>query len=96
MALFDSQTIKEPFLTAYQLFHLSLALIRTDADIDRAPTDLAMRVRRAMADHNLALPLPLLFADTNWEMPCFGFLLNPVTDKLDLGAPTRWVLPALP
>jgi hypothetical protein len=40
--------------------------------------------RAAMRKLGLCHPGPLLFADTNWENSYFGFVLDPVTNELDL------------
>lgn len=41
-------------------------------------------------------PEPLLFADTNWSTWCFGWILNPLTEKLELWRCQRTGTQAIP
>ncbi len=42
------------------------------------------RIVERMRERGLAMPAPLIFADTNWVRYRFGFALNPGTGRLDL------------
>ncbi|NGX46971.1 MAG: hypothetical protein K1000chlam3_00340, partial [Chlamydiae bacterium] len=46
--------------------------------------DLHLEVARLMEQKKLAPPRPLIFADTNWSKFYFSFLVNPVTNELEL------------
>ncbi len=46
--------------------------------------DISLLISRTAQDNGLAMPTPLLFADTNWMQDYFGFVVNPGTGKLEL------------
>lgn len=70
-------------LPASALYGVCLASIAV-AEGDRSSTDLPGRLRRLMERLGLAMPSPILFADTNWIQEQFGFLVNPGTGELEL------------
>jgi hypothetical protein len=103
MRLYDSLSpaISEAqLLTPRQLQNICQGLLMLDSVKVTSEADIAWIVRDAMRQLELAMPAPIIFADTNWVQEYFGFLVNPGTGELGLwrvdylgieGAPmTRW------
>jgi hypothetical protein len=103
MRLYDSltPTISEAqLLTPQQVQSICQGLFMLDRAKVTSDVDIAWLVRDAMRQLGLAMPAPVIFADTNWVQEYFGFLVNPGTCELGLwrvdylgseGAPmTRW------
>jgi hypothetical protein len=44
----------------------------------------ALELRQEMARFGLCLPLPVFFADSNWDHYHFAFVLSPGTDQLEI------------
>ncbi len=72
-----------PVLPASALYGVCLASIAV-AGGERSATDLPGRLRRLIERLGLAMPRPILFADTNWTQEKFGFLVNPGTGELEM------------
>ncbi|MGE3953975.1 MAG: hypothetical protein AB7F31_02100 [Parachlamydiales bacterium] len=73
-----------PLLAADQLYNICLSCAIIEGGGAYSAEDLPWQIRSALAHRGYALPLPLLFADSNWEGQLFGFAVNPGTLKLDL------------
>lgn len=73
-----------PFVTAHQLQQICkaiicLALLQTATSIDYH-----LLVAEAAQKLHLAMPSPVIFADSNWLKDYFGFVVNPGTAQLEL------------
>jgi hypothetical protein len=75
-------------------FCLSLALLLNQSTT--APADWPWAIRHAQQRLGLALPAPVLFADSNWSQNYFGFLVNPGTEQLEFWRTDYLALNPLP
>ncbi len=91
-------------MDAKMLRNICLSILCYKLKKTRTKTDYQWEVAQAARKHGYALPLPIIFADTNWVKDYFGFVYNPMTEELGLwrvdytgteGAPmhswTKWV-----
>lgn len=86
--------------SAEEVQEICLGLVMRKTKRPTASYDVAWHLREAMRQCGLALPAPVVWADTNWVDNYFAFLVNPGTGELDLwrvdyigsqGAPmSRW------
>lgn len=82
---FDQKVKRVPtFVTSRELYELCLALLMLKHDSATSQENLPLQLRQMMQEQNLALPAPIIFADTNWTKDHFGFVVNPGTDQLEL------------
>lgn len=80
-----SQWPQRPFLIgAMQFYQILLALIVRHVGRTTSPLDWPLALRKEMARAEALSPLPLIFADTNWNHQRFALLVNPGTLKCDL------------
>lgn len=95
---------KYEMMDAKQLRSLCLAILCYKTGKTRSARDYHWEVAQAARKHGYAMPLPIVFADTNWVKDHFGFVYSPMTEALELwrvdytgveGAPmsswTHWV-----
>lgn len=86
LSLFDQLPLSRntPIMSAYQLQEICKALICLSGLATTSPQDYHLAVSLAAQELGLALPMPLIFADTNWSKDEFGFVVNPGTGKVEL------------
>lgn len=71
-------------MDAAMLRSLCLAQICLKSGVTSAPADYHFQVAQAARKHGYALPLPVVFADTNWVKEYFAFVFSPMTEELEL------------
>ena len=64
-------------LIAQKLIEMSLGSTRTSIALPQ-------KILKTMQKCEFAYPAPILFADTNWVCKCFGFIVGPATQELEL------------
>lgn len=74
----------ERFVTAQALQDICKALLSLALQETSMPLDYPLLIAQAAYELDLALPLPVQFADTNWVKEDFAFVVNPGTGKLEL------------
>jgi hypothetical protein len=74
----------ESFITAKNIKECAKALYIKHKQSPLNGFDLHAYVEETARKHRLAPPPPLLFADTNWSVYFFSFLVNPGTNELEL------------
>lgn len=75
---------KHHVISAKQLREICLSLMILSLGQVTASQDYYEAITEAMRASSLALPKPIIFADTNWIKDYFGFVVNPGTETLDL------------
>lgn len=73
-----------PVLGARQLQDICKALLCLSEGSLTTKHDYHLHVSLAAQKLGFAMPMPLIFADTNWVKEMFGFAINPGTGKLEL------------
>lgn len=73
-----------PVIGAQQLQDICKALLCLNKLSTTAFYDYHLDISLAAQKLGLAMPAPLLFADTNWVKDMFGFTVNPGTGRLEL------------
>lgn len=68
---------------ARQLQDICLGLLCLDADSPSSSLPFHEWISRAAQKMGYAMPLPVLFADTNWVKDYFAFVVNPGTHQVD-------------
>jgi hypothetical protein len=71
-------------ITAPTLQNICKALICIFIDNTCSPIDFHKEVSLAAQKLRLAMPLPILFADTNWVRDYFAFMINPGNQRWEL------------
>ena len=72
------------FITAKRLREICLSLIMLSIGDVTSAVDWYAIVSRAMQKKKFSMPMPVIFADTNWVKDYFGFVVNPGTEELEL------------
>lgn len=75
---------KGAWIDAQTLQDACLALLCLSLGKTALPVNLTQQVIHAAQELRFAMPLPILFADTNWINDLFGFLVNPGTGDFEL------------
>jgi hypothetical protein len=73
-----------PVIGAQQLQEICKALLCLSEVNTATSFDYQLEVSLAARSLGFAMPMPLIFADTNWVKDMFGFTVNPGTGKLEL------------
>ena len=71
-------------ISAKLLREICLSLLMFSYGKTTAPIDYYKHVTEAMRNAKLAMPKPVIFADTNWPKDYFGFVFNPGSSRLEL------------
>ncbi len=72
------------YLTAEGLQDLAKGIICKSSKMVRFPINYHAEVSRVSSEQGLAMPVPILFADTNWVRDEFAFVVSPGSGKLEL------------
>ena len=72
------------FISASQLQSIAKGLLCLTLKTTTSEVDYHKLISTAAQKLGLAMPLPILFADTNWVKDEFAFVVNPGTGKLEL------------
>lgn len=85
LSLFDQMPFSQigQIVSANQLQNICKAFLCLVGSTT-GPYDYHMSIRMAAQQLGFAMPMPLIFADTNWVKEEFGFIVNPGTGKLEL------------
>jgi hypothetical protein len=75
---------QEPLISAPKLQEICKSLLCLELEETSAEWDYHALVSQAAESLGLAMPAPLIFADTNWMKDYFGFLFNPGSAKFEL------------
>lgn len=75
---------RETVIGADELQSRALALLSLEKGEVRSSIDMPLALARAAQEKGLALPAPLLFADSNWVTDFFGFTVNPGDGEFSL------------
>lgn len=87
LQLFDQIPLSRgeyPIIGAQQLQEICKALLCLHEITTATPYDYHQHISLAAQTLGFAMPIPLIFADTNWVKDMFGFVVNPGTGKLEL------------
>jgi hypothetical protein len=87
LQLFDQIPLsrgEHPYLRSQQLQEICKALLCLSEVSTTTSFDYHLHISLAAQKLGFALPMPLIFADTNWVKDMFGFVVNPGTGKLEL------------
>lgn len=76
--------VGEELRSSEEVQRICLGLVMRQTGQPTAAFDAAWQIRQAMRSRGLALPAPIIWADTNWVDRYFAFLVNPGTSRLDL------------
>ncbi len=71
-------------MSAKQLREICLGLLMLEEDRVSFEYDYALKIARAAQKLGLAMPEPIVFADTNWMKDDFAFVVSPGTGELEL------------
>lgn len=71
-------------ITSKQLREIVVALVMLNGQCTSYPKNLFQEVVGAMQGLSMAMPAPVLFADSNWTKDYFGFVVSPATGNLEL------------
>ncbi len=85
-----------PLLSARQFHKVCLACAIIEGGGAYSGDDLPWQIRSLAHQKGYAMPLPLLFADTNWKGQLFGLIVNPGTSHLSLWRTDYLGLEAVP
>ncbi len=69
--------------SAEMLRNLCKSLLCFVLDDTSFPADYHWSVSQAARKHGYTMPMPIIFADTNWVKDHFAFLINPGTEELE-------------
>lgn len=72
-----------PYATSKQLIEICLASLIINLGKTSTGTDYRHHLRGAAEKLGYALPIPMIFADSNWVKDAFAFLINPGTSRLE-------------
>ncbi|MDB6082008.1 MAG: hypothetical protein JWO53_1280 [Chlamydiia bacterium] len=81
---FLPEITKKKFISAKELLNITKALSALALGSTRGALNLQLRLLEEFRKRNMAMPLPVLFADTNWVKDYFAFVVNPATEQLEL------------
>jgi hypothetical protein len=87
LATFDSVSQRypiQPLVAANTLQDIAKGLLCLVLGETAFEVDYHALIAVAAQQMGLAMPAPLIFADTNWVKESFGFVVNPGTNKLEL------------
>ncbi len=87
MKIFDGlplPSLRFHVFCSIRVFELIKTLILLYESKSTSQFDISRLVYEAMQKEGLAMPKPILFADTNWPKSYFAFVVNPGTDNLEL------------
>lgn len=73
-----------PNASADEVEHIVLGALSGYYKCSYGPGLSPLLIRQEMAKFGLYVPLPIFFADTNWDHYQFAFVLNPGSDQLEL------------
>lgn len=75
---------KYRLLSAQDLRNVAKTLLMLAMGKTRSAFPYHQKISDTMEKLGYAYPAPILFADTNWVKNCFGFVVNPGTEELEL------------
>lgn len=85
LAIFDQIPLHAGrFITAHQLQNLVKALLCLVLPNTQTSHDLHLQISLAAKNAKLSMPMPFIFADTNWVKDLFAFVVNPGSGILEL------------
>lgn len=70
-------------ITSEQLLRIAKSLLLIHTKRAFSPVNVHRILARSAAEVGLAMPQPILFADTNWVTDYFAFVFNPGTEQLE-------------
>lgn len=83
LELFESAAGEQSIITSSTLQDICKNVILILKKQSTFAHDYHWLVRKAAAELGFAMPLPILFADSNWTKEYFGFMINPGTRKME-------------
>lgn len=82
--LSNTELSRSSLLGARDLREIAKALIILATGSVTSPKDLHAEISLAMQKLGFSMPVPFIFADTNWSREYLGFIVNPGTEEIEL------------